>query len=192
MLLDLTLLVSIDNPIFGKVSLDLAAPTSAGHVGTHLDKMTGEPIPLEWIDRNGVLVDVRPETNEIGLNAIHGVEIREGDFVFFATDHIARHEYGSRSYFEHHPQLEWPLIEDLVRRGVSLIGIDAPAIRRGKDEHIKADNFCAQHQSYVIENLVNLGRLPNDRNSTFPVHLGWIGRPGMTGWPVQVVARIPG
>jgi hypothetical protein len=66
-----------------------------------------------------------------------------------------------------------------------------PSAVFGKNEHTKADYFCAEHHSYVVENLVNLDNLYGAGHTRFPVHLGWTGHRGMTGWPVQVIARIP-
>lgn len=191
MLLDLTLCLSSDNPIFRQVlPPDLSPLLAAGHVGTHLDTLLHRPIPLEWMDRTGVLIDARPFGAEIGPQAVTSKEIIAGDFVIFLTGHIGRHPYGSDAYIHDHPQLTWPLIEALAGRGVSFIGIDGPGLRRGA-EHPKVDQYCEEHGAYVIENLAHLEELHAVAPPRFPVRVAWIAHEGRTGLPVKIVAAIP-
>ena len=63
-----------------------------------------------------------------------------------------------------------------------MIGVDRSGIRNGTD-HPKADNYCAEHGVFVVENLVNLDKLRaevGDRD--FIVHI-------YTGIPSRVVAE---
>jgi kynurenine formamidase len=176
MFIDLSLSLSADNPIFSMVHGDVKSPLSAGHLGTHLDTYLQVPIPIEWCDRRGVLIDARPYGAIVPKEAIAPLDIREGDFVIFRTDRIEEIEYGTREYFTDHPQLDWSLIRALLRKKVSFIGIDASGIRHGVklgDEHHQADVECEQSHCYVIENLTNLGALPETAKSGFPIRLGW-------------------
>lgn len=125
----------------------------------------------------------------IGLDALSGATIAKGDFVIFHTGHIATHPYGSPAYFGDHPQLDWALIHTLVNQQVSFIGVDGPALRQGREEHAKVDMYCEEHGTYVVENLSGLDSLAATEYRRFPMHLGWISHPGMTGIPMRVVAE---
>jgi len=104
-------------------------------------------------------------------------------FVAFRTGFIERHEYGSREYFSGHPQLSNELIDTLLERGVSIIGIDFAEMRRGS-EHIPKDQYCADRGIFVVENLCNLAAVLNGRDSascvfhTYPIKFS-----GLSGLP---------
>lgn len=190
MLHDLTLSLSVDAPIFERIAQAAPGPFASGHVGTHADTpLQKRPIPLEWMVRQGVLVDVRAHGTEIGMAALSEVKIQPGDFVIFHTGHMAAHDYGTAAYFADHPQLDWAIVEFLVARQVSFMGIDAPALRRGRDEHFKVDCYCEEHHTYVVENLTNLEGLAVTNQCRFPLRLGWLGHRGMTGIAMRVVAE---
>ena len=193
MFIDLSLSLAADNPIFALVAAEGADPLSIGHVGTHLDTFLQVPIPIDWCDRRGVLVDARLYGALVPEAAIDGIDIREGDFVIFRTGRIEAAPYGSREYFHDHPRLDWGLIRALLRTKVSFIGVDAPGVRHGVkigDEHHQADVECEQSHCYVIENLTNLGALPETARNGFSVRLGWIQHQGASGIPVKVIANI--
>lgn len=189
MLHDLSLSLSSDSPIFEQIAQAAPGPFASGHVGTHLDTLLQNPIPLEWMVRQGVLIDVRAQGNEVGMAALSDVALKPGDFVIFHTGHMAVHDYGTAAYFADHPQLDWAVVEFLVARQVSFIGIDAPALRRGRDEHFKVDTYCEERHAYVVENLTNLEGLAATSQRRFPLRLGWLGHRGMTGIAIRVVAE---
>jgi kynurenine formamidase len=193
MFVDLSLTLSVTDPIFTLVKEESSDPLSVGHVGTHLDTYLGRPIPLEWSERRGVLVDVRDKGPEVLLSAINGYDVREGDFIIFRTGRIEAQPYGTREYFMEHPVLDWALIRALLARHVSFIGIDAAGIRRGLklgDEHHRADIECEQSHAYVIENLTNLAALPPSARDGFRARLGWVAHKGASGVAVKVVADV--
>jgi kynurenine formamidase len=192
MLIDLTLSLAADNPVFGKAPTDRAAALmAAGHIGTHLDTLLHRPIPLDWMDRDAVLVDATKAGTDIGSDVLAGVAIQPGDVVLVHTGHIRRHAYGDAAYFRDHPQLDWDLVEALMDRKVSFIGIDAAGLRRGHDEHAKVDRYCEENGSFVIENLINLDHLQAAAARRFPLRVAWISHAGRTGIPVKVVATLP-
>jgi kynurenine formamidase len=193
MFVDLSLSLPIDHPIFSMVTAEGLSPLSLGHVGTHLDTYLGVPIPIDWCDRRGVLIDARPYGAVVPESAIADVDIRAGDFVIFRTGRIEEVAYGSREYFTGHPQLDWSLIRALLAKKVSFIGIDASGIRHGVklgDEHHQADVECEESHCYVVENLTNLGALPESAAKGFPIRLGWIQHQGTSGVAVKVIANI--
>ena len=159
-----------------------------GHVGTHFDVMDKE-FPLDYTRRKGIVFDVsgvcgrdiQPADIDLSL-------VEEGMFVAFWSGYSDRVEYGASEYFKAHPQLSEALIDGLLLKGVSIIGIDFGGIRRGA-EHIPADQRCADRGVFVIENLRNLPQVlrlgGRFTACTYPVRAT-----GMTGLPCRVIAEL--
>ena len=186
MLTDLTVLVTASQ--LEKIAGSGRIP-SIGHLGTHFDVMD-KRFPLDFVRRQSVVFDVRNlfdreiETSDIDLE-----QVGAGMFVLFCTGFVESFEYGSREYFHLHPQLSYELIESLLKRQVSMIGIDFAGIRRGA-EHTPADQHCPDHGVFIVENLCNLVLLLKNANSkmcivhTYPVNFA-----GWSGLPCRVVAE---
>lgn len=156
-----------------------------GHLGTHFDVMNRE-FPLEYTRRKGICFHVE-EKEEIGPADIDLSLVEKEMFVIFRTGFMTRESYGTPVYFSQHPYLSRELIEELLNRGVSLIGIDGAGIRRGK-EHTAADQLCADRDTFVVENLAQLDELPTERS--FVVHTYPVRFEGMTGLPCRVIAEV--
>ena len=82
------------------------------------------------------------------------------------------------------------LIEKLLDRHISIIGIDFAGVRRGK-EHTLKDQYCADKGVFIIENLCHLGQLLTDDEksaefiaNTYPMNFA-----EMTGLPCRVIAK---
>ncbi len=106
-------------------------------------------------------------------------------FIGFYSGFIERVPYGSTHYFRQHPQLAKELIDALLQRQVSLIGLDFSGLRNGA-EHTPMDQYCADHNTFVVENLSNL-RAVAGRDLliyTFPIRFS-----GFTGLPSRVLAE---
>ena len=76
-------------------------------------------------------------------------------FFAFYTGFIEKVGYGTKNYFSNHPHLSNQLIEELLKRNISIIGIDFSGVRRGK-EHTTMDQHCANHGVFNVENLCHL------------------------------------
>lgn len=185
MILDITL------PITREMLIDAqtgAVKAPSGHLGTHFDVMNKE-FPLEYTERPGIVFDVSAVgQREIGCGDVALGQVQPGMFVAFYTGFIEAVGYGGRDYFGNHPQLAHELIDALLDRSVSIIGLDFAGVRRGK-EHIPKDQVCADRGVFVVENLCNLravlaagGRFTA---CTYPLKLE-----GLTGLPCRVVARV--
>ncbi len=186
MLIDLTVLVT--RVQLEKIVENRRIP-SFGHLGTHFDVMD-KLFPLEFINRQSVVFDVRNLFDrEIDLSDIDLTLVEAGMFVLFCTEYIDLFEYGSKEYSGNHPQLSNDLIEALLGRGVSMIGVDFAGVRRGM-EHTRTDQYCADHGAFIVENLCNLSRLLGNQKSrrcmihTYPVNFA-----GWSGLPCRVVAE---
>ena len=128
----------------------------------------------------------------VGIAAGRDAEpaIREGMFVAFFTGFIEREGYGSKAYFREHPQLSKALIKELVRRKVSLIGVDFAGVRRGR-EHTPTDQYCADRGVFIIENLCALGEVAAaSKDGRFTAHTYPMRYAEMTGLPCRVVAEV--
>lgn len=163
-----------------------AAPV--GHLGTHFDVMDKE-FPLDYTRRSAVVFDVSGVTGrDIEAADIDMDRVHADMFVAFYTGFIEEEAYGTQRYFGEHPQLSRELIEALLEKKISIIGVDFAGIRRGR-EHIPVDQYCADRGVFVIENLCNLNAIARAGEGivvhTYPMNIA-----GMTGLPCRVVAEV--
>lgn len=183
MLLDLTLPIT---PSLWQEAKTLDNPALEGHIGTHFDVME-QVFPLEFTRRKGIVFDVsRRAGEEITLGEAELACIEEGMFVGFFADYGEKVGYGNPGYFSAHPVLSYELIEALLSKNISVIGLDFAGIRR-TPEHIPADRRCAEQGVFVVENLVNLKDLAGRR---FAVHIYPMALEGVTGLPCRVIAEL--
>ena len=152
MLIDITLPITTELMETARAN---EAKAFSGHLGTHFDVMD-KSFPLEYTRRNGIFFDVSSVSDrEIDPEDIAMDEVQADMFVGFYTGFIEKTGYGNRTYFKEHPQLSNYLIEALVDRRISIIGIDFAGVRRGK-QHTPMDQYCADHGVFVVENLCHL------------------------------------
>lgn len=185
MLLDITLQVT---PEMRRSAPEKDDRALVGHLGTHFDVMDKE-FPLEYTRREGIVFDVSKIRNrDIQIGDIHMDKVGKAQFVAFYTGYIEEEPYGTKTYFSAHPQLSHSLIDALLNKGVSIIGIDCSGIRRGK-EHTPADQLCADRGVFVVENLCGLQALVA-AGGHFIAHTYPVSYSGMTGLPCRVIAEI--
>ena len=123
-----------------------------GHLGTHFDVMNKE-FPLEYTERNGIVFDVsNVKDRDITVADIDISRVTKDMFVAFYTGFIEKEGYGTKKYFTEHPQLSNELIDALLQKNVSIIGVDFAGVRRGK-EHTPMDQHCADRGVFIVENL---------------------------------------
>lgn len=182
MLIDITLPVT---PEMLSTAWENTAKSLVGHLGTHFDVMDKD-FPLAYTRRKGILFDV---------SSVRGRDIEASDldlsrlepemFVALRTGFLEEEAYGTSRYFKEHPQLSETLIDALLAKGISIIGIDCAGIRRGKD-HVPADQRCADQGVFVIENLWNLQAL----TGPFVVNTYPMRYLSITGLPCRVIAEL--
>ncbi len=187
MFIDLTIEVA---PEMVKASGDDGKKALKGHLGTHFDVMDKE-FPIAYLERDGIVFDVRHISGrDICESDIDLGMVENGMFVAFCTGFVDKLGYGGMEYFSEHPQLSDSLIEALVEKGISIIGIDFAGVRRGK-EHTPKDQYCVDRGVFIVENLCNMGSVLGGRPyrrfvaNTYPVKYT-----GMTGLPCRVAAKI--
>ncbi len=158
-----------------------------GHLGTHFDVMDKE-FPLDYTERRGIVFDVSGVTGrDIGIADIDPDKVREDMFVAFYSGFIEEEGYGSKRYFREHPQLSPGLIDTLLEKGISIIGIDFAGVRGGI-EHSPMDRYCADRGVFIIENLCNLKSLVNAGDGLI-IHTYPMNFTEMSGLPCRVVAE---
>ena len=185
MMIDITLSVT---PKMQDTASENTAKSLIGHMGTHFDVMD-KAFPLEYTLRHGVVFDVSHiRDRDIEAEDIDLQQVRPGMFVAFYTGFVEEVEYGTQAYFKTHPQLSFALIDALLEKRISIIGVDCAGIRRGK-EHVPADQHCADYGVFVVENLANLKSVlavgAKFAARTYPVRYC-----GVTGLPCRVVAEV--
>lgn len=159
--------------------------TLSGHLGTHFDVMN-KVFPLEYTRRNGIVFDVRNIEYEIQCDDIALDKVEKDMFVGFCANFIEKEGYGSYNYSKNHPVLSYELIDRLLEKGVSIIAIDFQGVRRGK-EHTPCDQYCADHNVFIIENCCNLDKLIDKK---FIAHTYPLNYEGMSGLPSRVIGEI--
>lgn len=185
MLIDLTLKIT---PEMAKEAQKREHTALAGHVGTHFDIMDQE-FPLSYTRRKGIVFDVSSvRDRDIGIDDIAGHYIEAGMFVAFYTGFLEKNGYGSKGYFSTHPQLTHELIDLLLEKRVSIIGIDFAGVRRGS-EHPPKDQYCAERGTFIIENLCGLKSVLSC-GSHFTAHTYPMTYTHVTGLPCRVIAEL--
>ena len=159
-----------------------------GHLGTHFDVMNKE-FPLEYTKRKAVVFDVSHVLpREITVSDIDSGKVQKDMFVAFYTGFLEKEGYGGKIYFSEHPQLSVELVDFLLDRGVSIIGIDSAGVRRGK-EHTAIDQYCADRDAFIVENLCNLQDVLRI-SDTFTANTYPMNYAEMTGLPCRVIAQV--
>ena len=185
MLIDITLKLTPEmvrnDSVSGNQSL-------VGHLGTHFDVMDRE-FPLEYTSREAVVFDVSSvKTAEINLSDIDLNKVHENMFVAFYSGYIEENQYGTKEYYAGNHPLSYELIDALLDKGVSIIGVDFGGIRLGK-EHVPVDRKCADKGTFVIENLCNLKAVV-DNGCIFTAHTYPMNYVGSSGLPCRVIAQV--
>lgn len=159
----------------------------SGHIGTHFDVMN-KVFPIEYTNRKAVFFDIsKIRDKEIQIDDIDLSKVEKDMFVGFSSLWIEDKEYGTKDYFTDHPYLSMELIKALVKKGISIIGVDFPGVRRHQ-EHTPTDQYLADNNVFVVENLCNLKRLDcykQIRANTYPMSFS-----DMSGLPCRVVLDI--
>lgn len=187
MLIDITLGIT---PKLVKDAQGNEKKALVGHLGTHFDVMD-KVFPLEYTRRKGILFDVSQVTErDIEPWDVELSVVEKDMFVIFYTGFIEKEGYGTKRYFSEHPQLSHDLIEALLEKHISMIGVDFAGIRRG-GEHTPTDQRCADKGVFVIENLCNLKAL-TECGTPFIVNTYPMNYTEITGLPCRVIAEIKG
>ncbi|MFO7611316.1 MAG: cyclase family protein [Clostridia bacterium] len=187
MLIDLSIEISVG-------TIEIAAGrekmVSFGHIGTHFDVMD-KLFPLEFTRREGIVLDAgKVAGRDIDICDIDVGLIEKGDFVAIRTGFIETTAYGTEDYFQNHPQISEGLMDVLLDKGISIIGLDFTGLRRGAG-HTAADAYCAERGVFVVENLCNLHKVLGGKEiARFTAHTYPVNYIGISGLPCRVIAEL--
>ncbi len=180
MKIDITLKITPEIAAKGNEKKELA-----GHLGTHFDVMD-KVFPLDYTERKAIVFDVSHITDrDIEIADIEAEKFFENAFVAFYTGYSDREEYGTQKYFKEHPQLSYELIDMLVEKKISIIGLDFAGVRRGK-EHTPTDQRCADKGVFIVENLCNMKSLIGE-SGEMTAHTYPMSFTDVTGLPCRVI-----
>ena len=159
-----------------------------GHYGTHLDRLLGTVVAMDYFKSRGLLFDVRSFSNQrpVDIADVPLERVQAGDFVLFHTGALLRNAYASKEYLGEYIEFSWDLITALLEKKIRFIGLDARGLRRN-EEHRAADTRCEEAGVFVIENMANTERLPVC--APFTLYVAAFDTGG-TGLPCKVTAEL--
>ena len=162
----------------------------SGHVGTHFDVMDQE-FSFQYIITQGKVIDISHiQTGEVKVKDLDLSNVQENDFVMFYSGILKKHGYATPEYFATYTELSDELIDYLIDKKVSFIGVDMAGVKNQKG-HERIDHYCAAKGVFIIENLDNLDLLLQEaQNGSFIVYTFPVNWHGFTGLPCRVVAEI--
>ena len=98
--------------------------------------------------------------------------------------------YNHEQYFRAHPQLSVELIDALLDRGISIIGLDFAGVRHDP-AHTPMDQHCADHGVFIVENLCGFQQiLKGNDHALFTANTYPVRARGITGLPCRVIASV--
>jgi kynurenine formamidase len=191
MFIDLTLELSPEQYRKLDVPSLKGGDSQEGHIGTHFDVMD-KIFPLESFRTRGRLIDIsRIRDREVEIPDIEPYGLREGDMAIFYTGYVAELGYGTPLYWKRSAELSDAVVAYMADLGVRLIGVDAAGVQKPK-KHRDIDQYCADRNIFIVENMDNLRALPCSPDESFTVFTAPLKRLGITGLPCRVVAEITG
>jgi len=161
-----------------------------GHFGTHLDTRDKE-FPLQKIITRGRVFDIsRLNVTEVKPSDLDISAIQPDDFVMFYSGILKKCGYATKEYVSTYTELSDELIDALISKKISFIGVDMVGAKAPKD-HVRIDQYCADNGIFIIENLDNLDVLcENTKGSPFTVYTFPLNLVGFSGLPCRVIAQI--
>ena len=168
-------------------NLDGKGQSREGHIGTHFDVMDKE-FPLSSFRVAGKLIDISHiRGREIEVADLDGHDFQGGEMAIFKTGHLAEQCYGTPGYWKKSAELADETVAFLTDRKISLIGVDAAGVQK-PTKHRAVDQYCADRNIFIIENLDNLDALDGKGNVT--VFTAPLKRAGLSGLPCRVIAEV--
>ncbi|HXX05196.1 MAG TPA: cyclase family protein [Candidatus Bathyarchaeia archaeon] len=169
----------------------------SSHTGTHLDapyhfveRGVGiDKIPLSKLIINAVICRVKKRPNEsITQRDIVDFETRNGTInpnmaVVFETGWSKN--LAKKDYFTKNPGLSSSAARYLLKKKISLVGVDSPSIDMGKDSKFLVHHILLKGGILILENLCNLDKIPKSR---FRLIVLPLKLKDATGSPVRAVA----
>ena len=153
-----------------KYNLELLFLSS--HTGTHLDAPyhfteSGSKIhqiPISRLIGKALLIKIRKSKGQkitkkdlVEFERKNG-KIRDFGSVVFFTDWQKNSK--EKFFFTNNPGLSKSATEYLISKKLNLVGTDSPSIDLGKDNFFTSHKILAENNVLIVENLVNLEKIP--------------------------------
>lgn len=174
--------------LYAELDLDL---DKQGHIGTHFDVMDKE-FSIEKTVTKGRIFDIShiEYDRKVTAEDLDLSSVEKGDFIMFYSGILKQYGYGTKEYFATNIELSDKLIDSLIKKEISFIGIDMNGAQKPAT-HQYIDQYCADRGVFIIENLNNLDLLLAEvpdrpfKVYTFPVNMS-----GFSALPSRVIAEI--
>ena len=169
-------------------SVNLTTITSSPHVGTHADAplhvMDGgagaESLPLDAFIGRALVVDVAGSPRDLGMEWAAGVPNGTARLLLRTGASIA-----SGTFPADWPALSREAAEALVRRGLRLLGVDAPSVDRRESKSLAVHHALFGGGAQVLENL-DLREITAGEYELTAAPVKWAG---VDAAPVRAVLR---
>ncbi|GAB6085803.1 cyclase family protein [Alkaliphilus crotonatoxidans] len=181
---------AVIDDLAGSISQVGSSLDKSGHIGTHFDVMNGE-FPIESVITMGRVFDISHiATGEVKLKDVDLSSVQKNDFVMFYSGILKQYDYGTIPYFSSYIELSDELVDYLIHKEVSFIGVDMAGAKK-PDNHPRIDQYCADRGVFIIENLDNLDvllkKVPDQPFKVYTFPVNW---KGFSGLPCRVIAEI--
>jgi len=161
------------------------------HTGTHVDfpahtitgGKTSSDFPLEYLTGTGIIIKVPVEEKSITQAFVSSQPIMANDIVFFKTANSQKSKQDP--FTEEYVYIEPDAAEELLKKGVKIVGIDYISVDKYEDEDLNAHNTLLSKEILIVEGL-ELKTTPEGRYEIFIVPLNI---PDMDGLPARVFAK---
>lgn len=162
------------------------------HMGTHIDfpahviqgGKTSSDFSIDKLIGSGLIIEVPEIEKSVTKKFIESQPILSNDFVFFKTSNsrLSKHEKIADKYV----YIEPSAAEELLRKGVKVVGIDYISVDRYEDEHLPVHKSLLSNDVLIVEGL-ELNNVPVGRCKIYimPMNVN-----KMDGLPARVVAKI--
>lgn len=158
-------------------NVNLTAVTCSPHVGTHADAplhvresgAAADALPLDVFLGRVLVIAVDPSPNDLGLDLLERVPNGTVRLLLRTGVSIASGEFPA----------DWPALATetavaLTRRGVRLLGVDAPSVDRRESRNLAVHHALFDGGGFVLENL-DLRGVADGRYELAAAPLKWAG-----------------
>ena len=162
------------------------------HMGTHIDfpahvirnGKTSSDFTIDKLIGAGIIIEVPDIEESITRKFVEAQPILLNDFVFFKTanSRISKNESIANKYV----YIESSAAEELLKKGVKIVGIDYISVDRYEDENLPIHKMLLSNDVLIVEGL-ELNNAPIGRCKIYimPININ-----EMDGLPARVIAKI--
>ncbi|HSW92744.1 MAG TPA: cyclase family protein [Gammaproteobacteria bacterium] len=161
------------------------------HTGTHIDfpahvikgGKTSSDFPIESLIGSGLIIEVPDTEKSITKSFVADQPIQLNDFVFFKTANSKLSKQGK--FFDKYVYIEPDAAEELLKKGVKIVGIDYISVDQYEAENLPVHNSLLSNNVLIVEGL-ELNNAPIGRCKIYimPMNIH-----AMDGLPARILAK---